>query len=42
MECTMNMCERVSISIKGKGRDSIFELQHIVNLLHYGSLVTSL
>lgn len=39
MECTMNMCERVRIFIKKKGRAAIFELQHIVYLLHYGSLV---
>lgn len=39
MEYTMNMCERVRIFIKGKGRVAIFKLQHIVYLLHYGSLV---
>lgn len=36
MECTMNMCERVRIFIKGKGGDAIFKLQHIVYLLHNG------
>lgn len=40
MECTMNMCERVRIFIKGKGGFAIFKLQHIVYLLHYVLIIS--
>lgn len=40
MECTMNMCERVRIFIKGKGGVAILKLQHIVYLLHYGMIIS--